>query len=53
MDELTPAERVLPDPEHGWSAADLSEDELVDASFIEAFSNRVYEPLLPENEKLY
>lgn len=51
--DLTPAQRVQPDPEHGWSGSDLHEDELVDEDFIAAFSSRVYDPLLPEDEKLY
>jgi hypothetical protein len=33
---LTPAEHVVDPPSGGWSAADLSEDELVDDAFIEA-----------------
>lgn len=34
--DLTPAERSVPDPEGGWSAADVDESELVDDAFIEA-----------------
>lgn len=34
--DLTPARRQVPDPEGGWSAADLDESELVDDEFIAA-----------------
>lgn len=51
--DLTPAERVQPDPESGWSGADLTEDEYVDSDFIATDAARVYEPLLPEDEELY
>jgi len=51
--DLTPAQRVQPDPEGGWTAADLTEDELVDDHFISSNAVRIYDPLLPQNEKLY
>lgn len=53
MTELTPAERVEPDPTEGWRGADLSDDERVDDDFIAADAARVYPPLQPEDEKLY
>lgn len=51
--ELTPAEHVVPAPDDGWRAADLSDDERVDDAFIASDAARVYAPLLPEDEKLY
>lgn len=53
MPDLTPAEHVGPDPEDGWKAADLADDERVDDDFIVADAARVFEPLQPEDEKLY
>jgi hypothetical protein len=50
---LNPAERVVPDPEHGWAGADLAEDELVDDGFIATACRRAYKPLQPEDDKLY
>lgn len=51
--DLRPAERVAPDPEGGWSGADVSDDERVDDEFIAINAARVYEPLLPAEEKLF
>ncbi|HEX8345676.1 MAG TPA: hypothetical protein VF657_13220 [Actinoplanes sp.] len=52
-DEYIPAVHVVPPPADGWKAADLSEDEYVDDAFIAATAARVYEPLMPEDEKLF
>lgn len=52
-EEYIPATRVVPDPVEGWSGADLAEDELVDEEFIAANAARVYEPLMPEDERLF
>lgn len=51
--DYIPAARVEPDPVEGWSAADLSPDELVDDEFIAANSGRVYEPLMPDDERRF
>lgn len=52
-EEYIPATRVVPDPEHGWSGKDLSENELVDDEFVASAAARTYPPLQPEDEKLF
>lgn len=52
-EELRPARHVVPPPENGWAAADLSDDELVDDEFIDEHCDRVFEPLQPDDEKLF
>lgn len=51
--DLQPARRRVPDPDGGWSGADLSDDERVYDEYIAADAARVYEPLMPADEKLF
>lgn len=51
--DLTPAKRKQPDPEAGWRGADLDEEERVDDDFIASSVSKSYEPLMPEDEKLF
>jgi hypothetical protein len=53
-EKIIPAKRHTdePDPE-GWSAADVLDEERVDDDFIAEHCARVYEPLAPEDEKLF
>lgn len=51
--DLRPAKRSAPDPEEGWSGSDLTDEERVDDDFIASSCGRVYEPLMPEDEKLF
>jgi hypothetical protein len=44
---------VVPAPDDGWKAADLTDDERVDDTFIAEDCKRVFAPLLPEDEKIY
>lgn len=48
-----PATHVEPPPLGGWSAADLSEDELIDDDFIAQDCAKVYPPLAPEDEVIF
>lgn len=50
---LLPARRRVPDPVGGWRGADLTDEERVDDEFIAADAARVYEPLQPEDERLF
>lgn len=50
---LRPARRKVPDPEGGWRGVDLTDDERVDDDFIAADAVRVYEPLMPQDERLF
>lgn len=51
--DLRPAERVQDDPTGGWSGADLTDDDRVDDEYIARYAARVYDPLMPEDEKLF
>lgn len=53
--EYKPAKRYTdrPEPEGGWSAADLSDDERVDDDFIASDAQRIFDPLQPQDERLF